>query len=107
VGPSAELDTAERLLHHADGAARTFVELFLEEIWTPFDKAGRPQRDWEKLREALERLRPLAAGAMLAAFQIAMAEEVEKESARTLRPPGEEPEQPPVGQRPPLRSVGP
>ena len=35
--------------------------------------------------EALERLRPLAAGALLAMFQIAMGEAVEKEGERTLR----------------------
>jgi hypothetical protein len=37
------------------------------------------------MNEALERLRPLAADALLATFQIAMAEAVEKESERTLR----------------------
>ena len=35
--------------------------------------------------EALERLRPLATGTVLAMFQIAMGEAVEKESDRTLR----------------------
>ena len=35
--------------------------------------------------EALERLRPLATGTVLAMFQIAMGEAVEKESERTLR----------------------
>ena len=37
------------------------------------------------MSEALERMRPLASGALLAMFQIAMGEAVEKESERTLR----------------------
>jgi hypothetical protein len=36
------------------------------------------------MREALERMRPLAAGALLAMFQIAMNEAIEKASERTL-----------------------
>ena len=37
------------------------------------------------MSEALERMRPLAAGALLAIFQIAMGEAIEKASERTLR----------------------
>ena len=79
--------TAEQLRRHADGAARAFVDIFVKEIWKPFDRAGRPEQDWPRMREALERMRPLAAEALLAVFQIAMAEAVEKASERTLRPP--------------------
>ena len=35
-----------------------FVDLFVEEIWEPFDKAGRPEQDWPTVREALERHAP-------------------------------------------------
>jgi DNA-binding transcriptional MerR regulator len=85
IGPEGAIATAERLRRHADGAARAFVELFVKEIWEPFDEAGRPDPDWPRMSEALERMRPLAAGALLATFQIAMGEAIEKESARTLR----------------------
>jgi len=85
IGPEGALVTAEKLRRQADGVARAFVELFVNEVWQPFDRAGRPERDWPKMREALERMRPLAAGALLATFQIAMADAVEKESERTLR----------------------
>ncbi len=86
-GISAEgaLITAEKLRRQADGVARAFVDLFVKEVWQPFDRAGRPDRDWSRMNEALERLRPLASGALLATFQIAMGEAVEKESERTLR----------------------
>ena len=83
--PRAPCATAEKLRRHADGVARTFVDLFVKEIWQPFDRAGRPEADWPKIREALERMRPLASDALLAVFQIAMGEAVEKASERTLR----------------------
>jgi len=85
IGPEGALATAEKLRRHADGVARAFVELFVKEVWQPFDRAGRPERDWPRMSDALERMRPLAAGALLATFQIAMGEAVEKESERTLR----------------------
>ena len=37
------LVTTERLRRHAEGAARTFVDLFLETVWRPFEEAGRPE----------------------------------------------------------------
>ncbi len=85
VGPEGALATAEKLRRNADGVARTFVDLFVTEIWQPFDRAGRPEADWPKVRQALDRLRPLASDALLAVFQIAMGEAVEKASERTLR----------------------
>jgi len=85
VGAEGALVTAEKLRRHADGVARAFVDLFVMEVWQPFDRAGRPEQDWPRINEALERMRPLAAGALLATFQIAMGEAVEKESERTLR----------------------
>src|SRR6476659_4138907 len=85
ISPQLLRAAAEKLRRHADGAARAFVDLFVKEVWQPFDRAGRPERDWPRMSEALERMRPLAAGALLATFQIAMGEAVEKESERTLR----------------------
>jgi DNA-binding transcriptional MerR regulator len=85
VGAEGALITAEKLRRQADGVARAFVGLFVKEIWQPFDRAGRPEGEWPRMSEALERMRPLAAGALLASFQIAMGEAIEKESERTLR----------------------
>jgi DNA-binding transcriptional MerR regulator len=85
VRPRACLDLAEKLRAYADGAARAYIDLFVREIWEPFDKAGRPEQDWPKVREALDRLRPLASDALLAMFQITMAEETEDAAERTLR----------------------
>jgi DNA-binding transcriptional MerR regulator len=86
-GVSAEeaIATAERLRRHAEGAALTLIDLFVKGIWGPFDRAGRPEKDWPMMREALERMRPFASGALLAVFQITMGEATEKVGERTLQ----------------------
>lgn len=85
VSPQAAVNTASELRRSSEGVARTFVDLFVQEIWEPFDKAGRPEEDWPKVREALDRMRPLASDALLAMFQITMGESTEKAGERTLR----------------------
>ena len=65
--------------------ARVFVELFLENVWKPFNRAGRPEEEWPKVREALERLRPLASEALLAIFQQVMSEAVEEAAGREIQ----------------------
>ena len=58
--------------------ARTYVDLFLDQVWRPFDAAGRPSERWPEVLDALERLRPLAAESLLAMFQLAMADHVDE-----------------------------
>jgi DNA-binding transcriptional MerR regulator len=84
VSPDHILEVTKRLQRHADGAARAFVELFLDEIWKPFEKEGRPEERWPEVLEALERLRPLASDALLAMFQLVMTERVEKAFGREM-----------------------
>jgi DNA-binding transcriptional MerR regulator len=84
VSANAGLATAEVLRQHAEGVARAFVDLFVKEIWEPFDRAGRPEEDWPKVREALDRMRPLASDALLGMFQITMGEATERAGERTL-----------------------
>jgi DNA-binding transcriptional MerR regulator len=84
VSPQAAIETAASLRRHSEGVAKVFVELFVKEIWEPFDKAGRPEEDWPKVREALDRMRPLASDALLAMFQMTMGESTEKAGERTL-----------------------
>jgi DNA-binding transcriptional MerR regulator len=80
LGVPAErsLDVLESLRRHADGVARTYVELFLEQVWAPFDAAGRPPERWPDVLDALERLRPLAAESLLAMFGLAMSDSVDE-----------------------------
>jgi DNA-binding transcriptional MerR regulator len=64
--------------------ARSFVHLFLEEVWRPFDKAGRPEDRWEEITEAIERLRPLASEVVLAMFRQTMDAEAEDAFGKVL-----------------------
>jgi DNA-binding transcriptional MerR regulator len=85
VSPAAGLATAAKLHRAAEGVARAYVDLFVKEIWEPFEKAGRPEEDWPKVREALDGMRPLASDGLLAMFQITMGDATEKAGERTLR----------------------
>jgi DNA-binding transcriptional MerR regulator len=78
VAPETVLGVAEQVKRRSEAIARAFVELFLVAIWKPFVDAGRPEEDWPRVREALERLRPLASDAVLASFQRAMTAAVEQ-----------------------------
>ncbi len=79
------LEIGEKVRHQAQGVARVFVEVFVENVWKPFNRAGRPEEEWPKVREALERLRPLASEALLAIFQQVMSEAVEEAAGREIQ----------------------
>ncbi len=85
IGPKAALEVVEEMHRHARGVARIFVRLFVKSVWEPFEEAGRPEEGWPEVRDALERLRPLATESLIAVFKIAMTEETDKAVARTLQ----------------------
>src|SRR5215217_8409944 len=78
------LDVIESVARHADSVAATFVKLFLERVWKPFDKAGQPDTDWPAVLAALEQLRPLASEVFVAIFQQRMTQATEKAFGREL-----------------------
>src|SRR2546422_150786 len=86
LGLPAELalDVVEKVRRHAEGVAKVFVRLFLEQVWKPFVDAGQPEERWPEVREALERLRPLASESLLAVFQLTMTEAVDQAFGREL-----------------------
>lgn len=75
------LEIAAVLREHAAAVARAYVELFVRNVWQPFEEAGEPASDWARVRESLDRLRPLAGESLLAAFELMMSEAVEHELA--------------------------
>ena len=81
---AAALAAIEKLNRSSKSAARTFAELFLEELWKPFDEAGRPDEGWSAITESIERLRPLALEAMNANFRMILTEEIEKAFGEAL-----------------------
>lgn len=84
IPPDRVLPLAARMRRQADRIAGEFVELFLAEVWAPFDAAGRPPERWPEVRDALERLRPLAGDAVAAMFALAMSDATEEALGREL-----------------------
>jgi DNA-binding transcriptional MerR regulator len=85
VGPDVALEVASQVRSSARRVSRVFIDLFLENVWKPFNDAGRPEEQWPQVREALERLRPLASEALLAIFQQVMSETVEEVTGREIQ----------------------
>ena len=85
VPPDVALEVVSQVRTSARRVARVFIELFLERVWKPFNEAGRPEEDWPNVREALERLRPLASEALLVIFQQVMSETVEEVTGREIQ----------------------
>jgi DNA-binding transcriptional MerR regulator len=78
------IEVLRTLKRHSEAVARAYAKLFVDTVWRPFEEAGEEKQDWSEVTEALERLRPLAAQSLLAAFQLEMAETVEATLEREL-----------------------
>lgn len=84
ISLAAALAAIEKLSRNSQSSARTFVNLFVEELWKPFDEAGRPDEGWAEIIESIERLRPLAVEALNATFRLTLTTEVEKAFGEVL-----------------------
>jgi DNA-binding transcriptional MerR regulator len=84
VPVSDTLELADHIRKRAAEVAELYVSLFLDVVWQPFEAAGHPAEAWPQIQGALERLRPLASGALLASFQLAMDDAVERLLGRVL-----------------------
>ena len=85
------LDLTETLKRHSEAIARAYVRLFLDHVWRPFQESGEPEERWTQIREALERMRPLAGESLVAVFGLAMTAAVERALERELARIGREP----------------
>jgi DNA-binding transcriptional MerR regulator len=72
------LSVVEDVQRSCEKVARRFVELFLEDVYKPFEEAGHPEERWGELTETIERLRPLATDVLEAVFAQTMTQEVER-----------------------------
>ena len=81
---AAALAAIEKLNRNAQSSARAFVDLFVDELWKPFDEAGRPEEGWAEIIKAVERLRPLAVEALNATFRLTLTAEVEQSFGEVL-----------------------
>jgi DNA-binding transcriptional MerR regulator len=71
------LQMLEVIERHCDSVSRSFVSLFLAEVWKPFQQADMPPERWPEIEEAVERLRPIASEALMAIFQQRLSTEIE------------------------------
>jgi DNA-binding transcriptional MerR regulator len=79
------VEVFEQLMVHSQGVANVFVELFLSDVWGPFEAAGSPEDEWPRVRRALEQLRPLASEVLLGAFHQTMSKTVEEAFGNRLQ----------------------
>ena len=63
------LAVLEDIDRHCDSVSRSFVELFVHEIWKPFAQADMPAERWPEIEHAVARLGPVASEALMAIFQ--------------------------------------
>ena len=84
VPPAAVMQVQKELVRHADNVAKVFVRLYLDHVWRPFREAGQPEDQWPAVRNALERMAPLASTSLLATFRLQMEHAVEKAMTEEL-----------------------
>jgi DNA-binding transcriptional MerR regulator len=73
----AALEVIEEIQRHSDAVSRSFVKLFIREVWKPFAKADMPSERWPEIEDAIERLRPAASNALMAIFRKRMSSQIE------------------------------
>jgi DNA-binding transcriptional MerR regulator len=78
------LDLVENATKSADAIADQFVRVFMDRIWKPYARAGRPEAELPEIRRALDELRPMATEALVALFQQRMTARTERAFGREL-----------------------
>jgi DNA-binding transcriptional MerR regulator len=69
IALTSALDVLAEIERHVDSVSRSFVELFLGEVWKPFAQADMPAEGWPEIELAVGRLAPVASEALMAIFQ--------------------------------------
>ena len=80
----AALEALERVKRNCSSISRTYVRLFLEELWKPVRSAPGGETRWPEVAEAIEALRPAASETVMALFKQTLAAEIEAAFAREL-----------------------
>lgn len=89
VSHGVPIERAVRLTEHVnrlcEEAARLFVEMVVEEVWDPFDAAGRPEEQWPQIAATIDQIRPLATEIFLQQLPPAIAEETDRAFGEEIR----------------------
>jgi len=78
------LQVVSQLRKHAEGVGRLYLDLYVKRVWAPFVEAGQPPDQWPMVQDALADIRSLAEEALLGAFEVVMAEQVDETFGREL-----------------------
>lgn len=73
----AAMDAIADVQRQCDAASRSFVKLFIREVWRPFARAHMPAERWPEIEDAIERLRPAATRALTSIFQESLSSQIE------------------------------
>jgi DNA-binding transcriptional MerR regulator len=84
VPADALLDVVEVMNRSSSYVAEAFAKLFVTWVWQPFEEKGRPEDEWPRIVESIERMRPVATEALEAMFQMTMTKTVEDTFGREL-----------------------
>jgi hypothetical protein len=78
------VDLVDEIRRHCQAIARAYTDLFLQQVWRPFQDAGEPPERWDEIQGALDNLRPHATEAVVAIFQLTMTRVTERALEREL-----------------------
>jgi DNA-binding transcriptional MerR regulator len=81
---NAAVEAIAKVHRNSKASARTFVNLFLEELWKPFEEEGRPEEGWAEITSSIERLRPLGVEVLNALFRLELSAEIERAFGEVL-----------------------
>ncbi len=71
------LAVLEEIERHSDSVSQSFVDVFLSEVWKPFQQADMPPERWPEIEQAVTRLRPVAGEALMAIFEQRLSTQIE------------------------------
>jgi DNA-binding transcriptional MerR regulator len=77
ISLDSALSVLEDIARHSDSVSRSFVKVFLREVWKPFAQADMPAEQWPEIEAAVQRLRPIASEALMAIFQRQLSSQIE------------------------------
>jgi len=75
---AAALSVMERMKNDCESVSDSFTNLFLDELWQPFEEQDQPTERLDEMQAIIERLRPLASRALLATFDQVMTVKVQE-----------------------------
>jgi DNA-binding transcriptional MerR regulator len=78
------LEVLDSIVRHCDAVSKRFVNLFLDEVWKPFEEAGMPDERWPEVIETIEALRPIASEAVNTVLTLRLGTAVEDAFGKQL-----------------------